>query len=126
MLKQPDDVGPLLLGVEDEVIHRIEDLIGGFEDELERRQQENPQGRPPPPGQQQGKPPLVPVLVEIKLLRRQQQDLNVKVQRFWERNPAVTRGEVTPDQARLLERLYHQQARLTRALEALVESALGR
>jgi hypothetical protein len=123
MLKQPDDVGQLLLGIQDEVIHRIDDLVGGFEDELERRQQES-QGQPPEKGKP-GKPPLVPMIVELKLLRRQQQDLNVKVQRFWERNPAVGHGEISPDHARLIERLYHQQGRLTRALEELVATALA-
>jgi hypothetical protein len=38
----------------------------------------------------------------------------------------VSRGEVSPDQARLLERLYHQQGRLARALEDLLAKAMGR
>ncbi len=128
LLEQPDEIGPLLLGLEDEVLHRLDDLIGGFDDELERRQQDpqQGQGQQGQQGQQggQGRPKLVPFLVEIKLLRRQQMDLNHKVRRFFELYPDVREGRLGETERRALERLYHQQGRIKRVLEDLVESAL--
>ena len=117
------DLGPVVLGLEDEVIQRIDDLIGGFTDVIKQKQQPPGEGQePPPPGQ---KPPLVPAIVEIKLLRRLQQDLNRKIEGFWRRNPDVKAGEVDDRQKRTLERLSHQQARLKRILDALIKQVFG-
>ncbi|MDA1196092.1 MAG: hypothetical protein O2894_13055 [Planctomycetota bacterium] len=110
------DLGPLVLGMQDEVIHRLDGLIGGFTDAIEQKAEEG--GGPPPDGQS-GKPPLVPGIVEIKLLRRLQQDLNVKIDSFWKRNPSVQRQEVDDLQRRLLERFSHQQARVEKAFREL-------
>ena len=48
-LLEARDVGPLVLSMEREVIQRLGDLIGGFEDEIERRR-DQPPGQPPPGG----------------------------------------------------------------------------
>ncbi|MHC5011662.1 MAG: hypothetical protein ACYTG6_12070, partial [Planctomycetota bacterium] len=115
------ETGPLVLGLEDEVIRRLEDLVGGFEDEIERRRNPPQQGQP----QNGGPPPLVPPIVEVKLIRRLQQDLNLKVETFWRRNPSVQEGKLTEAQRRTLERLYHQQGRLSRVLEELKRAVFG-
>jgi DNA repair exonuclease SbcCD ATPase subunit len=124
LLDQPDDLGALALGLQDEVIHRINDLIGGFEDELGRRQKEPQQGGGGGQQQQQGKPPLVPMLVELKLLRRTQADLVTKVQRFWELHPDLDASNLTEAQRRAVERLFHAQGRMRRVFEDLVERFL--
>jgi hypothetical protein len=121
-LLQSSQLGPFVLGLEDEVLHALGDLIGGFTDEIQRRQQEDQGQGDPPEGGQQGKPPLVPPIVEIKLLRRLQQDVNLKLQNFWAQNPGAREGRMDDAQRRLLERLYHEQGGLAEDLEKLIET----
>ena len=109
-------------GLEDEILHAISDLIGGFEDEIARRQEPPKEGQPG----QQGKPLLVPPTVEIKLMRRVQVDLNAKIESIWRSNPGLTKGQLDDRTRRTLERLYNQQARLADDLEKLMKSVFGR
>ena len=60
-------------------------------------------------------------IVEIKLLRRLQMDLNRKIDSFWKRNESVRRQEVDERQRRQLERLSHQQSRIERSFRELFE-----
>jgi chromosome segregation ATPase len=112
-------------GLMAEVEHALGDLIGAFEDEIERRQKEGDQ--PPPEGQgQPGKPPLVPPMVEIKLLRRMQNDLNQKVETFWRTNPGVRDGSLGERERRTLERLYNQQGHIADDLQKLIDAVFSR
>ena len=54
-----------------------------------------------------------------------QQDLNLKIENFWRRNPSVQEGRVDDQQRRTLERLYHQQGRLSRILKELKQAIYG-
>ena len=67
----------------------------------------------------------MPPIVEIKLLRRLQQDLNRKIESFWRRNPGIGEGEVDDRQRRTLERLSHQQGRIKRDLDELMKKVFG-
>ena len=123
LLIKESDLSPLTLSLADEVIQRLGDLIGGFEDEIERRQEA---GQPKPgEGGGQMKPKLVPPIAEIKLIRRRQQDLGQKIENFWRRNRSIREGEVSDVQRRVLERLLLQQGRLARMLEALKKETFG-
>ena len=118
------ELGPVILGLEDEVIYRLESLIGGFTDVIEQKQDED-QGQPPEQQPGQGKPPLVPPDVEIKLLRRLQQDLSTKIENFWRTNPEITEGKVSARARRTLERMSHHQGRIKRDLDALMKKVFG-
>jgi uncharacterized phage infection (PIP) family protein YhgE len=116
---------PYVRGVEDEVLHQLTDLIGAFEDEFKSKKPE--QGKPGQQGQQgQGRQPLVPPMVEIKLMRRMQNDINAKVDTFWKQNPDVREGKLDERQRRTLERLYNQQSRIRVDLEKLIQSIYAR
>jgi hypothetical protein len=67
----------------------------------------------------------VPPIVEIKLLRRLQLDLNGKLESFLRQNPAAREGKLSEAQQRLLERLSNQQTRIADDLERLVQSVYG-
>jgi hypothetical protein len=116
-------LGPLVLGLQDEVVHGLSNLIAGFEDEIQRRREPQRDGGGQAGGQ--GRPPLVPPSVEIKFLRRLQNDLNTKIETFWRQNPAVREGRLDERQRRTIERLYHQQGRLAENLERLMKSVFG-
>jgi hypothetical protein len=123
-LLEDEQYGRPVTGLAEEVIHQITELIQAFEDEIQRRQQTGGEGGgQPPPG---GKAPLVPPIVEIKLLRRMQMDLNGKVETFWRLNPAVREGTIDERQRRTLERLYNRQGKIADDLEKLVRSVYGR
>ena len=117
----------LVSGLCEEVIHQLADLVAAFEEEIKRREEPQGQGQKPPEGQepQGGRQPLVPPIVEIKLLRRLQLDLNGKLESFWSRSPAAREGTLTDAQKRLLERLSNQQTRIADDLERLVQSVYG-
>jgi hypothetical protein len=107
-------------GVMDEAVREMSDLIGAFEDEIERRREEGQGG-----GGGGGRPPLVPPTVEIKLLRRMQMDLNARLEAFWRDNPDVRQGRVDERQRRTLERLYNQQGHIADDLDKLKKAVSG-
>ena len=116
---------PYVRGVEDEVLHQLTDLIGAFEDEFKSKKPD--QGGQGQQGQQgQGRQPRVPPMVEIKLMRRMQNDVNAKVDTFWKQNPDVREGKLDERQRRTLERLYNQQSRIRADLEKLIQSIYAR
>jgi hypothetical protein len=112
-------------GIEDEVLHQLADLIGAFEDEFKGRQKPE-QSKPGEPQPQGGKQPLVPPMVEVKLMRRLQNDVNAKVDSFWKQNPDVREGRIDERRRRTLERLYNQQSRIRADLEKLIKSIYAR
>ena len=115
-------------GLADEVIHRLSDLVAAFEEEIDRRRTDPPEAQPKDDGQGGGgnqKPALVPPLVEIKLLRRLQLDVNGKLDSFWKRNPSLREGRVDDAQRRTLERIYNEQGHIADDLEKLIQSVFG-
>ena len=47
------------------------------------------------------------------------------IENFWRRNPSVREGRINEQQRRTLERLYHQQGRLSRILKELKQAIYG-
>jgi predicted metal-dependent hydrolase len=115
--------GTHVQGLADDVGQQLTELIQAFEDEIERRKEppKDPQGQSPP----QGRAPLVPPMVELKLLRRMQMDLNAKVEAFWRLNPSVREGAIDDRQKRTIERLYNRQAKIADDLQKLIDSVYG-
>ena len=110
-------------GLADEVNHRLSDLILAFEEEIARRREEpGDEKQKPDESGESGKPVLVPPIVEIKLLRRLQLDVNGKLDSFWRRNPSLRDGRVDDVQRRTLERLYNEQGHIADDLEKLIKS----
>jgi hypothetical protein len=103
------------------VLHQLTDLIGAFEDEFKQKTERQKGGQGGG-----GKQPLVPPMVEIKLMRRLQGDVNAKVDTFWKQNPEVREGKLDERQRRTLERLYNQQSRIRADLEKLIQSIYAR
>jgi hypothetical protein len=91
-------------------------------DVIEQKQPPPGQGQPPPPP---GKPVLVPPITELKLMRRLQTDLNRKIETFKQTNPGISEGEVDDNQRRRLERLSHQQGRIQKTLDELIQKIFG-
>ncbi|MCR4317627.1 MAG: hypothetical protein NUW37_14905 [Planctomycetes bacterium] len=101
-------------GLQQEVINRIEEMIDVLRKERENQQNRQNSGQPQagqmPQGQNQ-RPPLVPPIAELEMIRRQQEYISRSFQRL--------RGEL-PEQAenmnelqrRMLRRLSHQQGSL--------------
>src|SRR5262245_58037668 len=121
---EEDTPDAYVLGLMDEVSRAIADLIGAFEDEIQRRQKPS-QGQGQQGQQPNGKPPLVPAIVELKLMRRMQNDLNQKVENFWRQNPGVRQGDLTDRQRRALERLYNQQGHIADDFQKLLDAIGG-
>jgi hypothetical protein len=115
--------GRAVLGLADEVSHQLTQLVQAFEDELKTRK-DRPKGGEEPQGGG-GRMPLVPPIVEIKLLRRLQMELNAKVETFWQQNPGVREGGLDDRQRRTLERLYNRQGKIADDLQRLIDSVYG-
>ena len=118
------DLGPVNVGLQDNILRRVDDLIGGFKDVIEQKSEGG--GGQPPSGGGQPPPQLVPPIVELKLMRRLQMDLNQRMGGFLRRHAdELGQGELDPAVRRRLERLAHQQARLKTEMQRLIDNTLG-
>lgn len=111
------DIGELTQGIEREIIDALEEMIEALQKEMEKSKEKKDQQQPPPEGQQ-GDPPLVDQLAELKMLRT----LQLRVNRRTRTLGQMVEGEqaVEPDTILQLQNLADRQARIQRATHDIV------
>ena len=99
--------------IQEDIIRKLTDLYDAFN--IKRRQGKGGGGQG-----QQGKPPLVPDIVQLNLMKKIQEQILKKTQKYQARHPK--QGEDLPEQdRRTLKRLSDEQGELSRILGKFIE-----
>ena len=115
-----DETGDSTQNVQMEAIRKLKDLIEAFK----ARRKEAEAGKwivcPAPPQGEPPRPPLVPDLVQLELIKKQQEALRLKTQVLGRRlDPGA--DDVSPAERAFLRRLSDEQGRLHGILGRLIE-----
>lgn len=98
-------------------MNRLEELIRGLSRELDRRRGASPPA-PQAGSQRQGKPPLVPDVAELKVLRYMEEEIYARTVALGEGD---LHDELVPSR---LQRLAHRQGKITELYKAFKERVL--
>lgn len=115
------DVGQATLGLVEDIVTGLEELIAALEksrrkEEEDRQQAGGAGGRPAEPGEQ----PLVDKLAELKMLRSLQLRVNSRTQRFSQLLDEGTERATEPELIEALGRLAERQRSIERAARDIV------
>ncbi|MHB1035901.1 MAG: hypothetical protein ACYC0Y_14770 [Pirellulales bacterium] len=110
------DVGTMTQDIEKEIIAALEEMVAA----LAKAQKDRENKRPPSPSQsgQQGEPPLVDVLAELRVIRTLQMRVNSRTERY----SKLIEGEQAdkPDVLEALRNLAERESRIHRAARDIV------
>ena len=112
-----NDVGDGTQFLEQEVIRNLSQLKEALEEEIRRRRQR--QQQQPPQQSQPTRPPLVPPVAELLMLKRMQVEVAERTQTL-ERAREIT-GELSPFQEQVLERLSLKQGSIIELIQKIAE-----
>jgi hypothetical protein len=113
------ETGPVTQELQQGILDKLKELRDVFDDELNRRRQE--QGSPQQG--QQGKPMLVPLSAEIIMLRNMQEAMLQQLDRL--KRGVKQRGEVDDTDREYLERLAHRQGLIKDIWNRMVSGLTG-
>jgi hypothetical protein len=116
------DVGTYTQETELEVIRYLDSLKLALEEEIRRRREPNPNQQPPPPSQ--GRPPLVPPIAQILLLKKMQLDAMRRTQ-LLDAARANQDGDLDEFQQRMLDKLTLEQGRILEETARLTREIQG-
>ncbi|GJM21171.1 MAG: hypothetical protein DHS20C15_10860 [Planctomycetota bacterium] len=120
---EDESTGGLVRALQDGIERRFLDLLDVLEQERERRRTQTEESDEPPPEGEQPQPesPLVPPVAELLLLQRLELMALDRVERFAELFPEAAEGEeLSPIEARELERWAIEHVRVTQLFESLI------
>jgi len=115
------DPGLFTQEIQREILAQLGELRDTFHDERLRRSNNRKQQQKQQGGQ--GQQPLVPPAMELVMLRKQQEDVNRRIESFFKRNPDLAKPLSEMEQM-IVERLSHQQGSVKDLWKTLMD-ALG-
>ncbi len=109
------ETGPRTQDLQADALRKMKELVDAFE--LKRKQSKQQGGGGS--GQGGGKPPLVPDLVQLNMMKKLQEDLLRKTQGV-QRGYKSDREDLTPAEKTLLQRLSDEQGKLGNLMKTFV------